>query len=217
MKTLSTLSSFSALALIACTLDLTCGGASAAITGVTGQAINLGSPPISCAVGALSGFNAFAWDEQQSRPLGSLTVDMVNNPGISTAPIGGTLSGIFDSHYIHYEGIPGVINAIGTVSFSQPIAGVIFYNSSLDSTDALLGSFGTTYPTFFPFRDVTTNSSVFSINSNVLSFNLSTISPVGGVVGIRVLTHTVPAPGAAAVAGLAGLAMMRRRRGSADC
>lgn len=185
--------------------------ASASISFVTGQTTHLGSPPLDCTIGMLTGLNAHAWDEQQGVPVLSQPVDMVNNPGTSGGAIAGSLTGIYDSHFLHWDLAAGVPSASGTVVFSAPIDGVIFLGTSLDSTDASLGAGGTLYPTTFPFRDITTSPSSFSINSNVLSFNF-TISPIAGVMQVRVLTRHVPAPGAALVAGLAGLAVIRRRR-----
>lgn len=187
---------------------------SAAIVSVSGQTVQLFSPnPASCVQGALAGITAYAWDEAQNRGIASLAVDMVNNPGASSAPIAGTLAGLVDSHFIHLESIPGAIPASGSVTFNNTIVGVDFFNNSLDSTDGPFGAPLTTYPTFFPFRDLTTNSSSFNIVGNTINFNLNTFSPVGGVVQIRVFTQ-VPTPAGASIAGLAGLACLRRRRGA---
>ena len=116
-----------ALSIVISTASILCvaGGASAAITSVSGQATLLGSPPASCGPGALTGLNAFAWDEQQNT-LQNLVVNETQNPGGSASPVPGFVSGVYDSHFIHYEGIPGVINATGTVTFAQPIVAVIF-------------------------------------------------------------------------------------------
>jgi uncharacterized protein (TIGR03382 family) len=204
----TTVLSLSALAAAA----LVSAPASAAITGVFGATTQVFTPA-TCVPGGLQSFNAFAWDEVQSRTIINFPVDMVNNPGASSAPIAGTISGVVDSHFIHFDGFPGVISATGSVTFNNPIVGVNFFNASLDATDGLFGDPGTTYPTFFPFRDLTTNNSGFNIVGNTINFNLSNFSPVGGVVQIRVFTQ-VPAPGAAGVAGLLGAAMLRRRRRS---
>ncbi len=188
-------------------------GANGAITGVTGQTTWLGSPPVSCNPGALTGITAFAWDEQQNITLATLAVDMTNNPGNSSFTIPGLLGGTFDSHFIHFEGIPGIIGVQGTVTFSANIVGVIFKNTTLDLSDPTCGAFGTVYPTGYPFRGTNTvQPSFFSINANVLTFNLNSLASIAEVAQIRVITHSVPAPGAAAMLGLGGLAMARRRR-----
>ncbi|MBL8745687.1 MAG: hypothetical protein JNK58_04930 [Phycisphaerae bacterium] len=210
MKTLSNIVN---LAAIVGTIACAAGGASAAIGGVTGQTTWLGTPPVSCTVTSLNGLNAYVWDEQQNINVANVFADMVNNPCPAPgAAIPGLISGVVDSHFVHYENYSGAPGGVGTVSFLDPIVGVIFLASNLDNTDALLGAGGTTYPTFFPFRDLTFNSSTFSISANTMSFQLDTLSPVLGVVQMRVLTKPVPAPGAAAVAGLMGLAALRRRR-----
>lgn len=190
------------------------GAASAAITSVSGQVTWLGSPPASCVSGALTGFNAYAWDEQQGITLATLAVDMTNNPGTSAFTVPGLLGGTYDSHFIHFDGIPGVVSAQGTVTFATNIVGVIYKNVTLDNSDFTCGSFGTVYPTGYPFRGaVTTIPSFFSINANTITFNLAAIGSIGEVGQIRVITDAkVPAPGAMAVFGLGGLAMARRRR-----
>lgn len=183
--------------------------AQAAIVNVTGQTTWLGSPPVACGPGALTGFNAHTWDEQTNVSL-SMIADMVNNPGTSGTAIAGGISGSYDSHFVHFEPLPGAIGALGTVTFSQPIAAVLFRPLSLDNTDASCGAFGTVYPTTYPFRGLNA-ASMFSINANVLTFNFQAMAPTTDVVQVRVLT-AVPAPGALGLAGLGGLCMLRRRR-----
>lgn len=202
--------------LTACALALSAPGAYGAITSVSGMT-QLISPPGACGPGQLAGFDAHAWNEKQGVAL-NLSVDMVNNPGTSSSPVAGTVNGVYDSHFIHYENIPGVVSAAGTVVFSQPIVAVIFTASLLDVSDSPAGSPSTIYPTTYPFRGIaTTPPSTFSINVNTLTFNFNTFSPATELVQVRVLT-LVPAPGAGVAlmgAGLLGLG--RRRRPSADC
>lgn len=189
-------------------------GAFGSITSVSGQTTYLGVAPASCVPSALAGFNAYAWDEQQGlMNSAGVFCDMVNNPGVSTAPIPGLLFGTFDSHFIHYENVPGVISASGTVTFSGNIVGVEFNPGSLDNTDAFWGATGTVYPTGYPFRGLNTiPQSVVSINGNVLSFNFFSIAPTNDLVQVRVFTDHVPAPGAGALLALAGVVAGRRRR-----
>jgi hypothetical protein len=192
-------------------LALASAPASAAITGTTGQAIQIG-PPVNCNFGFLNGNTAYAWDEQQNRGYAGIA-DMVNNPGISSAPVAGAVGGVYDSHFIHFEDYSGLPPVNGTVSFNNPIVAVFFITTtlSLDFTDAPLGALGTLYPTGYPFRGLNAQSS-FSINANTLSFNFATLSPVPEVVQVRVLTQ-VPSAGAGALLGLSGcLALTRRRR-----
>lgn len=204
------LSKLSLLALGATTLVSAANGA---ITGVTGATTWLGSPPLTCLPGALNGFNAYAWDEKQGITLATLAVDEINNPGSSVSPTAGLLGGTFDSHFIHFDGIPGVINAQGTVTFATQIVGVIFVNTTLDNSDFTCGSPSTFYPTTWPARGIaTTLPSGFSVSGNTITFSLSALGSLGEVAQIRVITTAVPAPGAAAMLGLGGLVMARRRR-----
>ncbi len=209
---MKTLSNITLASLALGTIALAAGTATAAITGVTGQTTWLNTPPAACTITTLTGLNAYVWDEQQNLNTSGVFANMTNNPCPAPgAAIPGVVSGIIDSHFIHLENNTGAVGGVGTVTFQDPIVGVIFLAADMDNTDALLGAGGTTYPTFFPFRDLTFNSSTFSINGNTMSFQLDNLSPVLGVVQARILTQ-VPAPGAAAVVGLAGLAAVRRRR-----
>lgn len=206
MKTITTLSLAAALCCRACV------SASGAITGVAGMTTWLGTPPVSCVPGALTGGTVYTWDEQQNVSTSGVFVDMTNNPGSSFGAIPGVIAGNFDSHFLHLEDYSGVGPFSGSVTFSGTIIGVIFVNLTLDATDALFGAGGTTYPTGYPFRGLNTQSS-FGITGNTLKFTLNALSPVPEVVQIRVLTHPVPTPATAAVLGLGGLVAARRRRG----
>lgn len=192
-------------------LALAAGSASASIINVSGTTTLLNSPPVACGPGQLTGFNAYAWDEQQNVAL-NLAADMVNNPGSSAAPIAGIANGTFNSHFLHFEPLPGAIGASGTVTFNAPIVAVIFTPLNLDNSDVPTGAFGTLYPTLFPTRGLGTSSppSVVAANGNVLTFNLHVQIPSADIIQVRVLTQ-VPAPGAASAL-LLGLATCARRR-----
>ena len=185
--------------------------ASASITSVAGQTTLLGSPPVSCVYGALNGFNAYAWDEKTNVLSTGAYMDMINNPANNGTAIPGTISGQFDSHFLHFENVPGVISAQGSVTFSSQIIGVAFFANSLDNTDATFGSPGTIYPTTYAFRGLNA-ASVFAINNNILTFNFAAFTPTQDVVQLRVLTHSVPTPAAASLLGLSGLIAAGRRR-----
>jgi len=190
---------------------LASGAASASIINVSGSTTWLNTPPAACGPGQLTGFTAYAWDEQQNVAL-TLSVDMVNNPGSSAAPIAGFANGTFASHFLHFEPLPGAVGAAGTVTFNAPIVAVIFTPLNLDNSDAPAGAFGTLYPTLFPTRGLGTSNppSVVTANGNVLTFNLHVQIPSADIIQVRVLTQ-VPAPGVA-TAFLLGLATCSRRQ-----
>lgn len=192
----------------ASTLILIASSAQAAITGTTGGALQIGPPP-SAVPGAITGLTAFAWDEQINAPFVGIA-DMINNPSTIGGAIAGPVAGVYDSHFIHFEGIPGVIGVGGTVTFNNPIVAVMFNQPNLDASDAALGAFGTVYPTGFGLRGVSA-ASFFSINANVLTFQLTSTSFVGDIEQIRVLTQ-VPAPGALGLLAAGGVLASRRRR-----
>lgn len=206
MQTSRSIVALSALSLAA----LATSAASASVTFAAGQA-QIISPPPSCIPGALSGFNAFAWNEQTNVTLTNQPVDMINNPGSSGSAVSGFVSGPFDSHFISYENIPGVVSATGSFTFSGNIIAVIFTQPLLDITDAPLGAGSTIYPTGYTFRGLNSTSS-FTLNNNLLTFNFVTFTPTTDVIQLRVLTHSVPTPGASLALGTAGILTLRRRR-----
>lgn len=191
----------------AAALIIVASSASAAITGTTGGALQIG-PPVNCFPGGLSGLTAFAWDEQTNRGFAG-PADMINNPATIGTAIPGIIGGIYDSHFIHFEGVPGVIGVGGTVTFNNPIVAVMFNQPNLDTSDGL-GAFGTIYPTGFPLRGVSA-ASFFSIAGNTLTFQLTSTSFTSDIEQIRVLTQ-VPAPGACGLLAATGLLATRRRR-----
>lgn len=186
--------------------------ANGAITGVAGQTTWLALPPVACTPGALVGPNAFAWDEKQNLLVANVQCDMINNPGNSGAPVAGLVSGVIDSHFIHFEPSTAAQFVNGQVTFAGKIRGVIFRALFLDVTDIPLGAPTTIYPTGNPNRGLNA-ASMFSINNNVLTFHFSSVVPTSDLIELRVLTeHIVPAPGCGALLGLGGLVAARRRR-----
>ncbi len=183
--------------------------ASAAISSVAGSVVQI-VPPASCVSGALPGSTAFAWDEQINIAAATLPVDESANPGSFPGNTPGVLAGFYDSHFIHFQAIPGIIGVGGSVTFSQQIVGVQWTNSLLDGTDSTFGAFGTVYPTFNPLRLI--GNSSLTITGNTLFFQLTNSISVPAVAQIRVFTKAVPTPAGAALLGGAGLVAMRRRR-----
>jgi hypothetical protein len=168
--------------------------------------------PANALPGSLVANNAWAWDELPAISLVSMPVDLSTNPSNSNAPVPGFLSGTVDSHFIHFDGNPGML-ITGTVTFSDPIIAVQYADANLDLSDAIATT-GTIYPTFTPLRGFNnwTGADYVDINGTVLTFQLSTVSPVNNIEQIRVFTRAVPAPGTLAALTAACLGLARRRR-----
>jgi hypothetical protein len=186
-------------------------GASAGIVSTSGMCTQIG-PPVNALPGSLVANNAWAWDELPGINLASMPVDLSTNPSNSNAPVPGFLSGLVDSHFVHFDGVPGML-ITGTVTFSDPIIAVQYSDANLDLSDAIATT-GTIYPTFMPLRGFNnwTGGDFVDINGNVLTFQLSTVSPINNLEQIRVFT-AVPAPGAGALLAIGGVLAARRRRG----
>lgn len=183
--------------------------ASAAVVSVFGAATQIGNPPIAN-FPPLSGPVAFVWDEQQGVSVSGLPCDMTVNPSNSTSPTPGPVFGVLDSHFIHIANFTGT-PTIGGVIFNNPIVGVAYDDLFLDVSDPVVGAFGTVYPTGQSGRGM--QFGIVQINANVLRFDIPAVPGAMDITQIRVYTQ-VPAPGAAALAGLGGLMAFRRRRSS---
>ncbi len=190
------------------------GSSHAAVSSVSGQANFNAIPPLVASVPNIISPNAEVWDELQSvtLPSGGIQVDMLVNGGTmsSTSPTPGVVTGIVDSHFIHFSAVPNQ-TAVGSVTFNAPILAVIYSFNFLNASDAPLGWPGTTYPTGGAGREMSAFS-VLNASGSTLNFNL--FEPGGAALRmeqIRVLT-AVPAPGAAALASLAALVASRRKR-----
>jgi hypothetical protein len=191
--------------------------ASAAITSVSGQAVLI-APPVNATYGSLPGPPVMCWNEQSGVSSTALLVNTVGNGTFTGGSYGPTVAGgVFDSHMLHFDASTGVAVAQGSVTFSGNIVGVIYENNLLDISDGPLGFGGTTYATGDPFRSMTSTlgTTSYSVSGNTLNFTLwANSSPAwpNKMVQLRVLTDAVPAPGVAALLGLAGLAGRKGRR-----
>lgn len=192
------------------------GTADGAITSVSGQAVQI-APPASAVYGALAGPPAFCWNEQSGVSSSALLVNTVGNGVYTGGSYGPVLAGgVFDSHMVHFDAAQGVAVVQGSVTFSGTIVAVIYENTLLDISDGPLGAGGTTYATGNPLRSHSSalGSSSYTVAGNTLSFVLwasSTPTWPNDMAQLRVLTDSVPTPGALALLGLAGLAGRRRR------
>jgi MYXO-CTERM domain-containing protein len=189
------------------------GLSNAAITGVGGAVNWLGVNPANATIGSLAGPLAYAWNEQTGSSVSSLFVNLTS-PGIYTGPAMNftTTGGTFDSHIIHFD--PGTATfCSGSVTFSGAIVAVIYDQQLLTVTDATLGALTTTYATSNPFRSFSGDilgSSTIAYSGSTLNFHFVP-DPAIVMFEIRVLTSSVPAPGALALIG-AGACVSRRRR-----
>lgn len=169
------------------------------------------SPPVTANFPPLFSLNAEAWDELQGVMVANVFCDMTVNPSNSGGPTPGLVSGLVDSHFIHFThgSVPFVS---GDIWFNDPIVGVMFNDAPLDLSD-WLGAGGTLYPTGQIARGTNLAfGSNIAINGNYMHFSLVDINPAIAISQIRVLTRPVPAPGAIGLAALGGLVAFRRRR-----
>lgn len=192
---------------------LAASAAQGAIVSVGGQCVQQFVPPPTAVFGTFTGPQAWAWDEQQNRGVSGLPVDLSTNPSASNGtPVPGVISGVVDSHFIHFNDFGGPIN--GSVTFNNPIIGVAYNNNFLDVSDAAVGWFGTVYPTGDPWRGINSlppGGSIVSISGNTIQFHLMVLAGAPDFDQIRVYTLT-PAPGSLALLGAGGLLAGRRRR-----
>jgi hypothetical protein len=143
--------------------------------------------------------------------LSNAFMDMVNNPGASSGAVSGTISGLVDSHYLYFcHSFGGTMSASGTVTFSGNILGVEFTGRSMALTDPLLAPAGTHYSGLFRSGV----GEVFSINGNVLTFDLQGSITSMDTAQLRIVTEHVPAPSAflPLFAGLVAPVARRARR-----
>jgi MYXO-CTERM domain-containing protein len=194
-------------------------GAQAAIVGTSGPVVQIAPPP-SAATSALPGPNAFCWNEQTNVavPASGIAVNLLGS-GFWTGPTPNNATlfgGAVDSHMIHFEVSPLSQTVTGSVTFSSAIVAVIYDNTLLAASDALLGSATIWEPTGFlrsPGSSLFQNS--IQVVGNQINFTMwvSTLNLVNRLSEFRVLTDaTIPAPGAVALLGAAGAIGGRRRR-----
>ena len=184
------------------------GTAGAAITSTFGGCTQIAPPPMAD-FPFLVGPNAQCWDEQVN-VTGTIFADLTTNPGSNSLPTPGVLIGMYDSHFIHWTGVPNP-QVIGGVIFSAPIAAVAWGDTFLDLTDATWGAGGTAYPTGAAGRGITA-AALVSVTGNMLRFEYTGLPGAIEIEQLRVWTHSVPAPGACSLGAMAGIAALRRRR-----
>lgn len=186
--------------------------AHASIQSFNGQVVQISPPANIVPFASYSNIPDVAsiWDEQQGVLISNIAMDLVNNPGNSSGPLAGSISGLVDSHYLHYRHTTGT-PITGSVTFSGKIIGVAYDWQTLDPSDALLGASGTNYFTG-PGRGMSNwGLDYFAVSNKTLTFSLVGDVAYFDTVQLRIVTEHVPAPGAAGVLGVALLAARRRR------
>jgi len=202
-----------ALALVAST------SANAAIVGTAGAVTQIAPPPSAVAL-ALPGPSAYCWNEQSGVPVpaGGIAENLLGSGSWSgPSPNFATyFGGAVDSHMIHFEVSSAAQSVTGSVTFSSAIVAVIYDNTLLAASDAQLGSATVWEPIGFirsPGPALFQNS--IQVIGNQINFTMwvSTPNLMNRISELRVLTDsTIPAPGAIALLGVAGVLGGRRRR-----
>ncbi|WP_428386888.1 hypothetical protein [Mucisphaera sp.] len=145
----------------------------------------------------------FAFDEKQKQVLTSgLTLDLPAATSPTVLPAGTIIS----SHYVFVDPSGSRNNVVGTVTFDNPILGIIFEDINLDASN-FLGAIGTTYasPSLLGLEG---GDLVAISGTNTVSIDFTAGSP-GDY--IRVITEDIPEPATASLLALGLLSMSRRR------
>jgi hypothetical protein len=189
--------------------------AQGAITTGGGATSIIAAPP-STALGSLeSNAVAHAFNEVTNftLPTGlfvNATVPGIYNSVASLTPGVIPAGTIVNSHYLYSDPIAGATSAYeGFVEFDGPVIGIIVLRADLNSSD-FLGALGTTYADNEARGLELSQAERFTLTiaGNRINYRFATSTATDD---IRVIT-AVPAPGAAALAGIGGLLALRRRR-----
>jgi len=146
----------------------------------------------------------FAFNEKQDQVLAqAIDLDLVPIGDPTTLLIGTAVS----SHYVFADPSASLNRVTGSVTFDQPILGVIFDDTKLDATNTILGTAGGyDSPSLLGLEsgDIVTLTAIDTV----------TIDFTAGSPGdyIRVITQGVPEPSSLTTLALAATAMTRRRR-----
>ncbi len=181
--------------------------ASASIVSITNGGMILEPPPANAGLpGQALADVTLGFNEKQNQVLPNPFVihDLLANADV-TLPTGSIVS----SHMIVVDPIQ-LVNFGANITFDEPILGVIFTDARLFSSHAYFGRPGVSYPaTAFGHYGLEPNDNGYWIDAYTLRIAFS-----AGVPGdrLRVITGTIPTPGAASLLGLGGLVAARRRR-----
>lgn len=191
----------------------------AAILSTSGAVAQI-APPASAVVMALPAAPAFCWNEQANVPVpaSGIAVNLLGS-GSWTGPTPNSATyfgGAVDSHMIHLDATSGVSTISGSVTFNSAIVAVIYDQTLLSASDALLGSATVWEPVGF-IRSLGPSlfQNFIQVSGNQITFTMWASAPnlQNRITEFRVLTDAaVPAPGAMALLGAAGALGGRRRR-----
>lgn len=194
-----------ALAALVVWLGTVVAGASASISGVSGQ-VSLIAAPASVQYGALESNNTvYAFDEQQCVALPADLPADITSPGtyhVTTDLTKGTLTAGMQvsSHFVHADQtgrLKPFTDYDGSITVDQPIVGIEVRKATLDKTD-FLGAPGTLYPTGafgrgLELKPTNTKADYITLAPDLrtVSFHLQVALHVDQ---IRVLTECAPPP-----------------------
>ena len=130
--------------------------------------------------------NVRAFDEVQDLELTENLIMDRGSAAVSSNVLGP--GSVVSSHYVIYDPA-STRTAIGTVTFDEPVLGIITTNLRFNDTDGLLGNPGTSYAIGSQGLE---SSDIVTINGNAIDFDLTTSSPGDA---IRVITGIDPIPG----------------------
>lgn len=193
--------------------------ADAAIVSTAGSVAQI-APPASATAMALPGAPAYCWNEQTNVavPAGGIAVNLLG-PGMWTGPspnVGLYFGGAVDSHMIHFDATAGTSTVSGSVTFNSAIVAVIYDNTLLTASDSLLGSATAWEPVgFIRSLGPALFQNFIQVIGNQVNFTMWASAPnlQNRITEFRVLTDApIPAPGAIALLGVAGVIGGRRRR-----
>lgn len=151
-----------------------------------GGSFQLISAPATLGNNAFDDDNVRAFDEVQNLTLTASLIMDFPSPDLSSNVLGA--GSIVSSHYVIYD--PAATQTVeGTVTFDEPVLGIITSNLRFNDTDILLGNPATSYT--IGNQELESSDTVM-ISGNTIEFSLIAISPGDA---IRVITGVNPEAG----------------------